>query len=196
MTLPIQNPYPGRLLQRAFNLQGSVRPHLSEEIIPVVQIADLGDAAYVPSLEYQATATWDIAAGGAGTSGRVRFEIPGGVIARIDEIMCRPAANSFIRYRFSNVAAAPGAAVAKSFTDGRLLQAGLEPSGVVTAGADVSPFAPEYRQFANATDVQVLKPGWLIGSGVEGQFGFFEFYMENTNQVFTGAIRWTEYQLV
>ena len=41
MSLPIQTPVVGQLLQRAFGIKGRVRPALDEIIVPVVNVADL-----------------------------------------------------------------------------------------------------------------------------------------------------------
>lgn len=195
MAKRIQNPVVGQALQRAFGLQGRVDPSLDEIIVPVVNLGDIGQNS-PPDISGVAIARAD-QGGVAGEVYRARFEVPGNVLAVIQRIYVRTTTLQTFRVNFVSPGAARAFTASKAYTDGRLLDAGLSPAGVLTFGTDPAPLPTYQWSFAAPTDgVIVAPPGLVVGSGREGQFGFLEFSGTGVNTPVFLSLQWREYRVV
>lgn len=82
MPKQIQEPGVGQELTRLFGLLGRVRPALDEVIVPVVQVAELGQGS--PPGRTNAFALWvSIAAGAAGEFSYLRMDVPAGTVVQL-----------------------------------------------------------------------------------------------------------------
>jgi hypothetical protein len=201
MPQPIQNPALGQVLQRAFNLVGRVRPYLDEVIVPVVSLGELGEGSAPPVIR-SAAAQYTLGGGGAGTFQVGRFEIPGNNIATIDRIAVTAAAQTYFLINHGSSITAPANTADKAYKDGRLLEVGETPAGVVTyenAAAVLGTLQERYLvdNLVQPGLVVPFPPGkTIVGSGRPGQFGFLEWGLLAANTAIRLTIHWTEYQLV
>ena len=195
MSSVIQDPRVGQLLQNVFGLQGRMEFYLENGIVPTLTVGDLGRGAQPPVVR-RATAAFRQAAVAAERF-TARFEIPGNMIALITKMNIVPATGVVrSRAKFSSVGAALASTASKSLTDGRLIEVGQAPAGVLTFGTRATSITDEWRGVADNTGGLTYEPGWVIGSGKADQFGFFEFQVETTNLEVFGSLEWIEYQLV
>lgn len=200
MAKDIGNPGVSELLTQAFQLQGRVRMQLEESIVPVVSLGDLSIGS-PPPITRHAVATWDQPAIAAERF-VMRIEVPGNIIAVITRIAFVPIATAVqIAVLFGSSFPAPTTAALKSFTDGRLLDAGNQfPALVVVVGTQVANLAGQFSlqiaDGASANSFEYLPRGWVLGTGRPGQFGFIEFASSVLNGRVRGSIEWDEYQIV
>lgn len=198
MAKQIQNPTVGDVLRQAFDIKGRVSPLLEEFVVPTVLIGDLGRGA-PPAFIRHAVARFSQGAV-VGQRAVWRFEMPGGMIAVMRRFWYRPVgSNGSIVTFFGSSIAPPAGTATKVFTDGRL--AGQNnPAGVLTFGTQVGNLAT--NQFViNAVqdpDAFAFEPpaGWVVGSGIAGQFGFLEQNFSVDNIGIDVVMEWDEYQIL
>jgi hypothetical protein len=193
MAKDIGDPTVGAALQALFRLQGRVKIGMEEFVIPTVQVADLSVSA-APALAAGAAAQLSVV-GVAAQRTTWRFEIPGSMFAQVLAFNIFMLAGT--RFNVAFTAAGPGHAgiAGKALTDGRLTQRGLEPAGVMTGGATAAaPIGAQWRTELAANEERRFEPKhWIVGSGLEAQFGFIEFQAGTANIGGTLSIEWAEY---
>ena len=180
MSQPIQNPVVGSLLQKAFNLQGRVRPTLEEFVVPVVSLGDLSTGAEPPVVRRASCGI--IQAAVVGQSFTARFEVPGGVLAVIRSLRlyCDGTARRLRVFHAGNAAsiAAPATGADHGYCDGRLLAgSGITqtPAGQCFFGTQAASLVTVNAQYPVSVDGLVYDdPGWVVGTGAGGVFGFLE----------------------
>lgn len=192
----IQNPVVGQLLQRAFNLQGRVRPALDEIIVPTVSLGELAPGS-APPITRAATARFSQAAV-VGERFVARFEVPGNVIAVINALSIQASTAGPVFVHFGSSIAAGATTAQKSYADGRLIDQGETPAAVLTYDTQVGNLATiDWGVSGNPTTGQRFEPrGWVVGTGRRDQFGFLEFNYGTDNLTVGGALEWTEYAIV
>lgn len=195
MSTPIQRPDVGEALRQYFRLVGRVRPTLEEYVVPVVSVGDLAQGG-APAASAQASFSIVKTAGGAGNYSGFRLEVPGGMIARIDQIWLQTSTAGLGEFKFTGTGAGFGNSANKAFTDGRLTDQGLEPATVVTFGNRASGLSGEHSIVRVTVDGVILEPGWVVGSGRPDQFGFLEFGLVTANTDLNATILVTEFPLV
>jgi len=208
MALKIQNPLVGTLLQRAFGLQGRVRPELEEFIVPTVSLGDLS-LSFPPDTVRHCAAQVSIT-GVTSQRSVGRFEVLGGCIAVIRRIQLFSATDpgDFSCQFVGNTATlSPLATTApKGFTDGRLLAGSMggaqTPSSVLTTGTQASSigtvtFRARMLPVTNGS-LFIYEPagGWVVGTGQAEGIGFWQWQVSANNNNVNGSIEWDEYQLV
>ena len=202
MALTINNPLVARILQRAFRLQGRVRPVLEESIVPTVSLGDLS-AGMAPDVSRHVV-TRIVIPPVIGELATIRIEAIAGTVLVITNINFWTNVLGFVTAKFPGSSATlnPQASTAsKSFTDGRLLPGGPEPSlpsGVLTFGTQAGFLAGTHWQ-ARIPDPLGLfyePKGWVVG-GVDSTdlLGFLEFQFDGANVLFVGSVEWDEYQI-
>ena len=197
MALPIQD---GGLiatrLQKLLGIQGRVRVNLEEFILPTIQVADLGRGALPPERRH-VSARFDQAAVIA-ESCVVRLEAIPSTILVVTDIHITPIGNTgFLLGNFTSTIAAPPNIAIKQFTDNRLTQDQEKPAGVLAFGTQNANLGiiPWMAQLEADIDNHFQPEGWVVGSGVPGQFGFLELQVNIANTRAIGSIEWDEYQL-
>ena len=200
MSLPINVPGLSELLQRAFGLQGRVRPVLEESVVPVIQVGDLSAGTPPPVTRHATARCFQSAV--ALERFVARLECPGNVIIEVRKLIIAPAAGGVtFDIRFGAQIAVPANTADKQFTDGRLLESGQSPAGVLSFGTHVDGINnPSWRthipDFPNPFVYDVPR-GWIIGSGGPTQFGFVDFAYNQLNEAMTAfVVEWDEYQIV
>jgi len=191
----IQEPGVGQALQAAFNLQGRVRPVLEEYIVPTVMIADFSAQASGVPLARSAAARLTVGAT-IGEMATMRFEMPAGMLAKIVRFHAFPSADGNLAFSFSSAGAPQAVPFIADFLDGRLVQLGQTPVAGATGGTQIGTIAPISLMYRaqNAIGGLTLEPEhWVVGSGVPGQFGFFEAQLTNVNSQCQFAMEWIEY---
>lgn len=199
MAQPIQTPQVGSALQELFRLQGRVRPALEEFIIPTVQVGDLTFGS-APAKRRHVTTFFNVPAV-VGERPVWRWEIPGGIIGALTSFWVEPPAATpgSVSVFFGSSIAAPATQAVASYSDGRILRAGELPAGVVSFGTQVGALAARtWEKRAQPTpDSRTWEtPGWILGTGVPGQFGFIEFACNLLNASVNVCMEWDEFQLV
>ena len=207
MTLEIQNARASQVLTDAFDLKGRVRPELEEFIVPTAQIADLS-AGLPPAV--QRTATYYVAQ--AAVSGQrfvFQLAVPPGVITVVKRMMLygitaspRPLLAKFAGN--TSGITTPATTAGSCFTDGRLAQTGAQPSSKLYYNTQVSNIAgsdwalPLYLNNAtwnSAAREFEPKWGWVVGSGNNEQYGYFEGTFDLVNTAMAMTLETEEFQI-
>ncbi len=197
MGFKIQRPDIWSGLQRLFRFTGRGALEFEPFIISTVQVADLSLGSQ-PPVRRSAAARMDQAAV-ALESAVVRFEMPGSGLMHIRSLTVNAvAAGGPVLAFFGSSIAVPANTADKSFTDGRLLQAGELAGGVMTFGTQVAALGTiHWSRSLNADTPVVFHPNnWIVGSGLPGQFGFLELQLLGPNVRFQCSAEWDEYSIV
>jgi len=198
MAQPIQTPLVGSALQRLFGLQGRVRPSLEEFIVPTVQVANLDDGS--PPNVSRTASSFGSQAAVAGEFGTFRLEVPPGTIAEVLAVYLPvPSATFNLRIATTDAPAALANTGSKRFWDGRLNFENQLPAGVLTFGTQVAALTTVIGLIPVTTvENTIWTPprGLIVGSGKQGQFGFFMIQNATANQALIATIVWREYALV
>lgn len=200
MGIPINNPVVSTLLQRAFGIQGRLRPQLEESIVPTVSLGDLSEGSEPPITRHVSV----FGAIGLEVNERPiwRLEVPGNVIAVLTRLNFRAATAQDVLVHWGaslSAGAFPGTMTTTGYTDERLQsdQGGAQiPAAVVLTGTQVATIASEARIRINPPpdDKDFFPKGWVCGTGRPGQFGFIEFSASVIAQSFFIEMEWDEYQ--
>ncbi len=193
MGMPIGDPTIGAALQKLLALRGRVVIGMEEFIVPTVQVADIGSGA-APAVTGAASAQGLVGAVAAEFA-TWRFEVPGSLVAKIQAIDVMVSGATQINASWTATGPSQAVVSSKDFTDGRLLQLGQRPAGVLTQGTQVGAIAPiNWRAQLEANVGRRFEfQHWLLGSGAPAQFGFLEFQAGSVNLAGILSIEWTEY---
>lgn len=199
MAQSIQTPVPGQLLRNEFGLRGRVELQLGEEIIPVVNIADLARGAGLP-LRRTVVARFAQAAV-AGEYFVFQLVTPPNVIAALKRLVVWSDTAQQINFHHGNaLAAAPASAVHERFTDGRLLQPDfINPSVFPTYGTAAVGLGANYEEtyrldvayYQRSIDLEHV----IVGAGDSRTYGYWEFAASTVNSGVTGALIWQEHAI-
>jgi len=194
MPLPVQNAVATQALQKQFNLVGRYRAQLDEVIVPVAIVADVKGEG-IPAETRQAVSTFIVPAVAAELS-VFRFEVPNGVYASLNRIMCQTSTDTFLVVFYgSSFAVTPTAPAVVTFVDGRRRARGEFPAGKVFFDTQIPQLAvPEDRiPLTRATS----GPNWFdLGGMIVGRddaFDFVEFAMVTSNLTLTVSMQWEEF---
>lgn len=199
MPFQIQRPDIWAALQRLFRItdKGSLR--LESSVIGMVKIADVSQSQ-VPGVFQHVTAQCQIVPA-AGEFANFRLEAPTGMLCVLDRLTIQAVATAgiIVAHVGSTLSAAIFASAAdKSFTDGRLVQQGRLPGGVLGFGSSGGvPAANEFRRPLQANvPTEVLFRGWAAGSGLPELFGFIEFGFNTADVTLNIDLEWDEFSPV
>lgn len=192
MALQIQRPEIWANLQRLFRIVGKGKLELEQNVIPVVQVGDVSLGQLPPVVRSCSAAATIVPV--AGELATVRFEVPGGVLAQIRRLHVWASGDCSFTGSFSSAGSAQAGTGLSSYIDGRLLQLGQGPAGLLTFGTQVAAIAPiQFVARVPTAQAHIFEFEHLVvGSGTPDQFGFAEFQIDAANTTMVFNIEWDE----
>ncbi|MEJ2218865.1 MAG: hypothetical protein P8099_19955 [Gemmatimonadota bacterium] len=197
MARPIQTPVPGTLLRNEFGLRGRVELQLGEEIIPVVNVADLARGAGVP-IERTVTGRF-VSNGVVGEYFVFQMVVPPSTLVRLGHLHVWADTAGTLKMHLGNaLAATPASKLTIRFSDGRLTVPDFINPAVFptfdTAAAGLGNDCEALYGIASAdTPLDLDLSHVVVGSDDNSSYGFVEMSYTIANAKVQGTLTWKEY---